>query len=106
MLRICLLIMQVDILKKKMKTNTSYLITDVWNEIENEIITINGGKKNDYREDYTKILFNSNDELRLSKPLKFYKMTMVIRFVFKEDGKLYPQLLLNEALCEECKNEI
>ena len=32
-------------------------------------------------------------------------MTIVIRFVFKEDGKLYPQLLLNEALCKECKNE-
>ena len=33
-------------------------------------------------------------------------MTMVIRFVFKGDTKLYPQLLLDEALCEECKNEI
>ena len=29
--------------------------TDVWNEIENEIIAINGSKKKDYTEDYTKI---------------------------------------------------
>ena len=31
---------------------------------------------------------------------------MVIRFVFKEDDKLYPSLLLDDHLCEECKNEI
>ena len=28
---------------------------------------------------------------------------MVTRFVFKEDGKSYPQLLLDEALCENVK---
>ena len=59
--------------------------------------------QNDYRKNQTEN--KSNDELSLNKPLKFYKMTIVIRFVFKEDGKLYPQLLLNEALCKECKNE-
>ena len=36
-----------------------------------------------------KIKFNSNDDLPLNKPLKFNAMTITIRSVFQEDGKLY-----------------
>ena len=64
--------------------------TDVWDGIKYKIKTINGGKENDYGKDYTKIKFNSDDDLPLNKPLKFHAMT--IRSVFEEDGKLYPQL--------------
>ena len=64
--------------------------TDVWDGIKYKIKTINGGKENDYGKDYTKIKFNSDDDLPLNKPLKFNAMT--IRSVFEEDGKLYPQL--------------
>ena len=39
---------------------------------------------------YMKIQFNSDDNLPLNKPLKFHNMTITIRSVFKEDGKLYP----------------
>ena len=39
-----------------------------------------------------KIKFNSNDNLSLNKPLKFHLMTITIRSVFDEDGKLYPQV--------------
>ena len=45
-----------------------------------------------------KIKFNSDDNLPLSKPLKFHMMTVVIRFVFEEDGKLYPQDFLDDTL--------
>ena len=43
---------------------------------------MNGGKENDYRKDYTKIKFNSDDDLPLNKPLKFHAMTIIIRSVF------------------------
>ena len=46
----------------------------------------------DYEKDHMKIKFNSDDDLPLKKPLKFHNMTITIRFVFKEDGKLYPQV--------------
>ena len=36
-----------------------------------------------------KIKFNSDDDLPLNKPLKFHTMTVIIRSVFEEDGKLY-----------------
>ena len=54
----------------------------------------------EYAKDYMKIKFNSNDNLRLDKPLKFCNMTVTIRCVFKEDNKLYPQVFLDECFYE------
>ena len=50
--------------------------------------------------DQLKIKFNSDDNLPLNKPLKSHLMTITIRFVFEEDGKLYPQLFLDDTLYE------
>ena len=52
----------------------------------------------EYSKGYKKIKFNSDDNLPLNKPLKFYDMTVTIRCVFSEDNKLYPQVLLDVAL--------
>ena len=62
--------------------------------------TINGGKENDYGKDYMKTKFNYDDDLPLNKPLKFQAMTITIRSVFEEVGKLYLQVLLEDALYE------
>ena len=72
---------------------------DVWNGIKNKIKEISVGKC-DYEKDFMKIKFNSDDDLPLNKPLKFHAMTIIIRSVFKEDGKLYPQVFLDNALYE------
>ena len=47
-----------------------------------------------------KIKFYSDDDLSLNKPLKFHAMTITIRSVFEEDGKLYLQLFLDNTLYE------
>ena len=47
-----------------------------------------------------KIKFNSDDNLPLNKQLKFQNMTITIRSVFEENGKLYPQVFLDDALYE------
>ena len=44
-----------------------------------------------------KIKFNSDDDSPLSKPLKFYNMTITIKSVFEEDGNLYPQVFLDDT---------
>ena len=54
----------------------------------------------DYEKDYMKIKFNSDDNLSLKKTLKFHNITITIRSVFKEDGKLYPQVFLDDTLYE------
>ena len=40
---------------------------------------------------------NSDDDLPLNKPLKFHAMTIIIRSVFEEDSKHYPQIFLVET---------
>ena len=47
-----------------------------------------------------KIKYNSNDNLPLNKSLKFHAMTIIIRSVFQDDGKSYPQAFLNQCLYE------
>ena len=73
----------------------------MFERIRDEIIAINGGKKNDYGKDHMKINFNSDDNLPLSKPLKFNLMTITIRHIFAEDGKLYPQVFLDDTLYQK-----
>ena len=72
---------------------------DVFNGIRNKIKKISGDEC-DYEKDYMKIKFNSDDNLPLNKPLKFHMMTIIIRSVFEEDGKLYPQVFLDDTLYE------
>ena len=67
---------------------------DIWNGIKNKMEEVSIGKC-DYEKDYIKIKFNSDDNLPLNKPLKFHNMTITIRSVFEEDGKLNPQLFLD-----------
>ena len=69
-----------------------------WNGIKNKIEEVSGNKY-DYKKYYTEIIFNSDDDLPLNKSLKFHNMTTTIRSVFK-DGKLYPQVHLDDALYE------
>ena len=70
---------------------------DVFNGIIDKINKIDDDWL-EYAKDYTKIKFNSDDNLPLNKSLKFYQMTVTITYVFSEDNKIYPQVFLNEAL--------
>ena len=97
----------------KEKNGNKYLIFDttdenkellkkysvVWSGIKNKIKIINVGEC-DYEKDFMKTKFNSDDDLPLNKPLKFHIMTIIIKSVFEEDGKLYPQDFLDDALYE------
>ena len=85
----CLLFDSVDENKEILKK-----YADVWDGIKNKIKAINGGKENDYGKDYMKIRFDSYNDLPLNKLLKFHVMTIIIKSVFQEDGKFYPQLFL------------
>ena len=72
---------------------------DDWNGIKNKIEEVRSGEC-DYEKDYMKIKFNSDDELPLNKALKFLSITIIIRSVFEEDGKLHPQDFLDDNLYE------
>ena len=60
---------------------------DIWREVKDWIKKINGSKSGEYRKDHMKINFNSDDDLPLNKQLKILSLTIIVRTVFKEDGK-------------------
>ena len=72
---------------------------DVWNRIKNKVEE-ESSSKCDYEKDYMKIKFNSHDDLPLNKPSKHHNVTITIRSVFEEDGKLYALAFLDYALYE------
>ena len=47
----------------------------------------------DYDEKYMKIKFSSDDELPLNKTIEIPIVTIVVRAVFLENNKHYPQVL-------------
>ena len=47
-----------------------------------------------------RIKFNSDDDFPLKKQVKFMNLAIVVRNIFEEDGKYYPQIFLNECLYE------
>ena len=73
---------------------------DVCSGIKDCIVNINDGKSGKYGKDYMKIKFNSDDGLPLNKQLKFRSITIIVRSVFEESGKYYPQIFLDECLYE------
>ena len=84
-----------------------YLILDltekyeeVFSGIKSKIETINGGKEMFYEENYARIGVNTDDDIPLNKPLKFPKLTIIIRCVFQNGKTLYPQIYLDECLYE------
>ena len=72
----------------------------VWEGVKKEIEKINAGEKIEYGKDLRKIRFESNDNLPLNKPIKLRLLIIIIRSVFSEDRKFYPQSFLDDALYE------
>ena len=57
-------------------------------------------KSGKYGKDFMKIKFDSDNSLPLNKTLKLHNMTIIVRSVFEEDDKYYPQVFLDECLYE------
>ena len=94
--------------EKKKKNGNRYLILDstdknkevsikyrkLWDEIKNSIKKLNN-KLGEFGKDFMKIKFNSGDNVSLNKTLKLHNINIIIRSVFEEDGKYYPQAFLD-----------
>ena len=76
---------------------TKYI--ELSNKIKNSIEKIDN-KSGEYRKDFMKINFDSDDSLPLNKTLKLHNMTVIVRSVLEEDGKYYPQTFLDQCLNE------
>ena len=54
----------------------------------------------EYDNDYMKIKFESNNNFPTDKDVNIRIATIIIRAIFAQDGKYYPQLLLDDGLYE------
>ena len=72
--------------------------TELWNEIKNQIETINVAESIKHKRDFMKIRLESDDDLPLGKVLGIPVMVVVTGSVFQEGNKYYPQVLLHECV--------
>ena len=73
---------------------------EIWSGIKDQIKKTNDGKLGEYGKDYMKIKFNLDDDLSLNNQLNFFNLTIIVKTVFEEDGKYYPQIFLDKCLYE------
>ena len=72
---------------------------NIWKSIRAKIEENTGGIVQ-YDKDYMKIKFESNDNLPTDNIVNMHQVTIIIRSVFAQNGKFYPQLFLDDALYE------
>ena len=80
---------------KNKKVLTKY--TKLWNEIENQIETINDGKRTEYEKYSMKIRFKTGDNLPLGEILNIPTCIIDTRCVLQKDNKYYPQVFLRKC---------
>ena len=85
-----IILADADILRK---------FANIWKNIRTKIEE-NTGDIAQYDKDYMKIKFKSNDNLPADNVINMHQVTMIIRSVFAQIGKFYPQLFLDGALYE------
>ena len=84
--------------KKYLIIDSTEKYQEVWSGIRSEIKTLNAGKELFYEKNHARIGVNTDNDLPLNKPLKFPTLAIIIRCVFQEGEKLYPQVYLDECL--------
>ena len=64
------------------------------------MVTISGNKVIKYSKDFMNIKFESDDDLRFSRITNILVYVIILRGVFEEDSKYYPQVLLHDCFYE------
>ena len=72
---------------------------NIWKSIRAKIEENTGGIVQ-YDKDYMKIKFESNDNLPTDNIINMHQVTIIVRSVFVQNDKFYPQLFLDDALYE------
>ena len=72
---------------------------NIWKSIRAKIEKNTGGIVQ-YDKDYMKIKFESNDNLPIDNIVNMHQVTIIIRNAFAQNGKIYRQLFLDDALSE------
>ena len=74
-------------------------LANIWKSTRAKIEENTGGIVQ-YDKDCMKIKFESNDNLSTDNIVNMHQVTIIIRSIFAQNSKLYPQLFLDDALYE------
>ena len=58
--------------------------TKLWDEIKYLMKTINSGEVGEFKKDFMKIRFESDDNLSLNKTLKLHMLVVIVRSAYEE----------------------
>ena len=72
---------------------------ELWIKITDFIRSVTK-KSDDYDEKYIKIKFDSDDKVPLNKAIEIPVIIIVVRAIFYENNKYYPQVFLDKCLYE------
>ena len=70
--------------------------SNIWKSIKAKIEENTGGIVQ-YDKDYMKIKFESNDNLPTDNIVNMHQVTIIIRSIFAQNSKFYPQLFLDDG---------
>ena len=74
--------------------------TELWDEVKDQIKAMSGDNPIEYRQDFIKARFESNDGLPLGKMLNIPVYIIVAKSAFQRDNNYYPQVSFCECLYE------
>ena len=66
--------------------------TELWRETKKQIEVINDDEPTEYRKDFMKIKFESDNDLPLSETFNIVDMIIVVASVLEKNGKYYQHL--------------
>ena len=76
--------------------NQKMMYETIWEKIKEAI----NNEISDYSKYYTVPKFDSNDVLPLDSIINIHSLEIIIRYVFKDDNKYYPQIYIHSCLYE------
>ena len=71
------------------------IYTEIWDEIKKLINEVD--EFSNYDKDYYVISFDTDDILSLNSIINIYSITIIIKSVFKDNNKFYPQIYLKNC---------
>ena len=71
------------------------IYTEIWKEIKKLINEVD--EFTNYDKDYYVISFDTDDILSLNSIINVYSIKIIIKYVFKDNNKFYPQIYLTNC---------
>ena len=74
---------------------------DVYENMGRNLKSYKVDEFSNYDKNYDVISFDTDDILSLNSTINIYSITIIIKSVFKDNNKFYPQIYLTNCMCNK-----